>query len=233
MKNLKILMGFLWCLSFLTHAMGVDDDPILTKVMGEIETRKADGANLRVWNANVWIGKDLEKIWIKSEGEKLNGKTIEAELQILYSKAVAPFWDLQYGIKKDLQPTPDRTWGVIAAKGMAPYLFEVDASLFIGESGRVSMRLDAEYEYMISQKLILSSEIELNIFSKDDEAISIGKGLSNIEAGLRLSYELSREFSPYIGINWGKKYGNTATFSSSEGEDVEDSKIVTGVRFWF
>ncbi|SFV77940.1 Copper resistance protein B [hydrothermal vent metagenome] len=154
-------------------------------------------------------------------------------MQILYSKAIEPYWDIQYGIKKDFQPTPNRTWGVIAAKGLAPYLVEIDASLFIGESGRTSIRLDAEYEYMFSQKLVLSPEVEINIFGKDDEVTSTGKGLSNIDAGLRLRYELSREFAPYVGINWGKKYGNTATFASNDGEDVEDAQFVTGIRFWF
>ena len=228
----KILVSCVLTFSSLSFAGGVSDDPLLTKVMGEVETRKINGANPKVWNIDAWIGKDLEKLWIKSEGEKLDGKTTEAELQILYSKAIEPYWDIQYGIKKDFQPTPNRTWGVIAAKGLAPYLVEIDASLFIGESGRTSIRLDAEYEYMFSQKLVLSPEVEINIFGKDDEVTSTGKGLSNIDAGLRLRYELSREFAPYVGINWGKKYGNTATFASNEGEDVEDAQFVTGIRFW-
>ncbi len=233
MKKIKILTSLLLGLSFLAHAGGVDDDPILTKVMGEIETRSTVGSNPKVWAVDAWVGKDLEKIWIKTEGEKLDGKTTEAELQVLYSKAVTPFWDLQYGIKKDFKPTPSRTWGVIAAKGLAPYLLEVDASLFVGESGRTAVRLDLEYEYMFSQKLVLSPEVEVNFFGKNDEATGTGEGLSNIEAGLRLRYELSREFAPYVGVNWGKKYGNTATFANNEGEDVEDAQIVTGIRFWF
>ena len=233
MKNLKIITALLLSVSVQAYAGGVEDDPILTKVMGEVETRKANGANPKVWNINAWVGKDLEKLWIKSEGEKLNGKTTEAELQILYSKAITPFWDLQYGIKKDFKPTPSRTWGTIAVKGVAPYLVEIDASLFVGESERTAIRLDAEYEYMLSQKWVLSPELEINIFGKDDEVTGTGKGLSNIETGLRLHYELSREFAPYIGINWGKKYGNTVTFANSEGEDVEDSQVVAGVRFWF
>lgn len=233
MKKIKILTSLLLGLSFLAHAGGVDDDPILTKVMGEIETRSTAGSNPKVWAVDAWVGKDLEKIWIKTEGEKLNGKITEAELQVLYSKTTTPFWDLQYGIKKDFKPTPSRTWGVIAAKGLAPYLLEVDASLFVGESGRTAVRLDLEYEYMFSQKLVLSPEVEVNFVGKDDEVTGTGKGLSNIEAGLRLRYELSREFAPYVGVNWGKKYGNTATFANNEGEDVEDAQIVTGIRFWF
>jgi len=221
------------CFSMQVYAGGVEDDPIVSKVMGEVESRQANGADPKAWKVNAWIGKDLEKLWIKSEGERLNGKTSEAELQVLYSKAVTPFWDLQYGIKKDFQPTPTRTWGVIAAKGVAPYLLEVDASVFVGKSGRTAMRLDAEYEYMLSQKLVLSPELEMNIFGKDDEVTGTGRGLSNLNAGLRLRYELSREFAPYIGINWNKKYGNTAKFASNDGESIEDSQLVAGLRFWF
>ena len=143
MKKSKIIISLMLCFSMQVYASGVEDDPIVSKVMGEVESRQANGADPKAWKVNAWIGKDLEKLWIKSEGERLNGKTSEAELQVLYSKAVTPFWDLQYGIKKDFQPTPTRTWGVIAAKGVAPYLLEVDASVFVGKSGRTAMRLDA------------------------------------------------------------------------------------------
>ncbi|BAS67366.1 copper resistance protein B [Bathymodiolus septemdierum thioautotrophic gill symbiont] len=233
MKLLKItLVSCAISLSSVAFA-SMEDDPVLTKVMGEVELRSTEGANPRAWNIDAWVGQDLNKLWIKTEGERVDGKTESAELQLLYSKALAPFWDVQFGVKKDFQPKPSRNWGVIAAKGLAPYLFEVDASLFIGESGRSAVRLDAEYEYMFSQKLILSPEIEINAFAKDDELTGTGKGLSSIEAGLRLRYEVRREFAPYIGINWEKKYGNTANFSLNEGEKTEDTQLVVGVRFWF
>ncbi len=216
-----------------TFSSGITDDPVLTKVMGETEVRNADGDNSHVWNANIWVGIDLNKFWIKTKGEKASQETEKSELQLLYSKAIAPFWDIQFGVKKDFHPSPSRTWGVIAAKGLAPYLFGVEASLFVGESGRVGVRLEAEYEYMFSQKLILSPEIEVNLFSKNDELTGLGRGLSNIEAGLRLRYEITREFTPYIGINWEKKYSNTADFASNENKDIENAQLVTGVRFWF
>ncbi|CAC9647524.1 copper resistance protein B [bacterium endosymbiont of Bathymodiolus sp. 5 South] len=234
MEYLKIItIGCLFVLTSSSFASGMEDDPVVTKVMGEVELRSTDGANPGAWNIEAWIGKDLNKFWVKTKGERVAGHTEKSELQWLYSKAVTPFWDLQFGVKQDFQPKPKRHWGVIAAKGLAPYLFEVDASLFVGESGRLGARLDAEYEYMLSQKLILSPEVEINAFSKDDELTGTGKGLSSVEAGLRLRYEVTREFAPYIGINWEKKYGKTADFSIAEGEDIEDAQIVVGVRFWF
>ncbi len=233
MKLLTItLASYSIALSSLSFA-SMEDDPVLTKVMGEVEMRSTNGDNPRVWNIDAWVGQDLNKLWIKAEGERVGSNTEQSELQLLYSKAVTPFWDLQFGVKKDFNPKPSRNWGVIAAKGLAPYLFEIDASLFIGESGQSAVRLDAEYEYMLSQKLIISPEIEINIFGKDDELTGTGKGLSTVEAGLRLRYEITREFAPYIGINWEKKYGNTADFSATEGENIEDTQLVVGVRFWF
>jgi copper resistance protein B len=233
MKKIQFLTSLIFILSSYAHAMGIDDDPTITKVMGEIETSKAGGERIKAWGIEAWVGKDLEKVWIKSEGEIEGGVVAEGEIQVLHSRAVAPYWDFQYGIKKDFQPEPNRVWGVVGFKGLAPYLVEVDAALFVGKSGRTAARLGVEYEYMFTQKIVLSSEVEVNMFGKNDEITGTGKGLANIEAGLRLGYEVSREFMPYIGISWGKKYGNTAAYASNEGEDVEDARIVTGVHFWF
>jgi len=232
MKKINKIIGICVVLnSSIGFSGGVEDDPLLTKVMGEIEIH--NGNNSKLWNVDAWLGKDLNKLWIKIEGEMINGKTTESELQLLYSKPISPFWDVQFGVRKDFRPDPSRTWGVVAAKGMAPYLFEVDTSLFIGSSGQIAVRLDVEYEYMLSQKLVLSPEVELNIHSKDDELVGTGKGMSDINAGVRLSYEVTREFAPYIGFNWAKKYGNTANFASNEGENIESSQLVAGIRFWF
>ncbi len=234
MKYLKLItISCLFALISQSFASGMDDDPVLTKVMGEIEVRNADEGNIIVWDIDAWAGKDLDKFWLKTEGERVNGEGEDFELQLLYSKAVSAFWDVQFGVRIDFNPKPSRNWAVISAQGLAPYLFEVDGALFIGESGQLSARLDAEYEYPLSQKLVLYPEIEFNIFSKDDSAVGTGKGLSDLELGLRLRYEISREFAPFIGINWEKKYGNTADFSRAEGEDIEDAQIVAGVRFWF
>ena len=116
---------------------------------------------------------------------------------------------------------------------LAPYLFEVDGGIFIGESGQVGARLEAEYEYLLTQRLILSPEIEVDFYSKDDEAVGIGSGLSDLELGLRLRYEIRREFAPYIGVNWTKQFGQTADFARDEGEDTSDVQFVAGIRAWF
>ncbi len=210
------------------------DDPILTKVLiDQLEMRVTDGPNPWVLDAQAWIGRDLNKLWFKTEVEVVDGNTEEAEIQALYSRAIAPYWDLQAGWRRDIRPTPSRDWFAIGVEGLAPYWFEVDAAAFVGEGGQLAGRLKAEYEWMFTQKWILSPEVEMNLYSRNDEAAGIGAGLSDMELGLRLRYEVRREFAPYIGVNWTGKFGNTADFARDEGEDTSDFQFVAGIRAWF
>jgi copper resistance protein B len=235
MKIMKKTITALMAIGLSTTAFaGGEDDPLLYMVMiDKLEIRNTDGPNPLVLDADAWIGKDLNKFWFKTEVERVDGKTEEAEVQFLYSRAIAPFWDFQAGWRRDIKPEPDRDYLALGFKGLAPYLFEVDAGVFIGESGQIGARLDAEYEYMLTQKLILFPEIELNAYSKDDEAVGIGSGLADMALGLRLRYEIRREFAPYIGVNWSKKFGQTADFARADGEDASDAQIVAGIRAWF
>ena len=232
MKKLLLII----CISLVSMAsnsMG-RDDPLLTKVMiGQFELRNTEGSDPIFLEAQGWVGKDLNKLWVKVDVENVSGKTDEAELQFLYSKAIAPYWDVQVGWRHDKMPTPNRDWFAVGFQGLAPYFFEIDAAAFIGNNGQTALRLEAEYEIMLTQKLILTPEVEINAYSKDDEATGVGSGLSDIELGLRLRYEIRREFAPYIGVNWNKTYGDTANFSRDEGEDVSDTQFVVGIRAWF
>ena len=217
-----------------TALAGGKDDPLVYQVMiDKLEVRNTDDSNPVVLDADAWIGKDLNKFWFKTEVEYADSETEEAEVQFLYSRAVAPFWDFQAGWRRDIRPEPNRDYLALGFKGLAPYLFEVDTGLFIGESGQIGARLDAEYEYMFTQKLVLSPEIEMNLYSEDDEEVGIGSGLSDMELGLRLRYEIRREFAPYIGVNWSKKFGQTADYAEEEGEDTSDVQVVIGLRAWF
>lgn len=233
MKNIIALLFFL-IIPSLAFSGGMDDDPLLTMlVVDQLEIRNNDGRDPLVWDAEGWIGKDLHKLWIKTEGEYVDSRVEEVELQALYSRAVAPFWDIQLGWRRNIRPTPNRDWLAFGVKGLAPYFFDIDAALFVGDAGRTSARLQVEYEIMLTQRLVLVPEIELNLYGKDDPATGIGSGLSNIEAGLRLCYEIRREFAPYIGLNWTKLYGDTADFARAEEVDTDDIQFVFGVRAWF
>ncbi len=234
MTNKIITAMLLFLLSGMALSGGVKDDPTLMKVMlDQLETRNAKGKDPTVWEAEIWIGKDLNKLWIKTEGEYVDGTTEEAELQFLYSRAIARYWDVQVGVRKDFKPKPSRDWVAVGLKGLAPYFFEVDTALFVGEDGRTALRLQGEYEILFTQKLILTPEFEANFYGKDDPALNIGSGLSDLSVGLRLRYEIRREFAPYIGIYWSRKYGGTADFTRLAGGEISDTQFVVGIRAWF
>lgn len=199
----------------------------------EVQTNEGDG--VLVWDAEGWVGGDYNKLWIKSEGEYLfeRDRTEEAELQALYSRAILPFFDVQAGVRHDFKPDPSRTFGVVGVQGLAPYWFEVDAAGFVSDDADVSARLEAEYEFLFTQQLILQPRTELNFAVQDVKKLGIGSGLSTAELGLRLRYEFVREVAPYIGVSWTRLVGKTEDFARDEGEDVSSVSFVTGVRLWF
>lgn len=239
MKYLNAI--FLQCLVLMigllfSHAMfaGSKDDPTLSSIMiNQFEYSDNDRVDVWALDAQGWIGKDLKKFWFKTEAEYSENELEELEVQALVSKAISPYWDVQFGVRQDFEPRPDRSWGVLGVQGLAPYFFEVDAALFVGSSGRTAVRLDAEYELMLTQQWVLTPEIELNAYGKDDLLLGIGSGFSDITAGLRLRYEFKREFGLYTGVEWVKKFGKTADIAELNGEKDSDSKWVLGIRAWY
>lgn len=205
-------------------------------ILGErLEHHSNDGDSLVVWEGQGWIGGDIEKFWVKTEGEyeSAEGKFEEFEIQALYSRAVLPFWDLQAGIRHDIKPDPSRTYLAIGAQGLAPQWFELDATLFVSDQGDVSARFEAEYDVRLTQRLIIQPRIELNASLSEDRGIRTGSGLSTAEAGVRLRYEIKREFAPYLGVSWTNTYGNTKNFAQEDGEVVRQLSWIGGIRFWF
>ncbi|WP_133011316.1 copper resistance protein B [Marinomonas flavescens] len=209
------------------------DDPLLTSVMiDQLEKGVQSGDATRV-SAQAWLGYDLNKLWLKVDSEYTNSDEQDLEIQALYSHAIAPYWNVQMGVRQDTKPTPTRHWAVLGVQGLAPYFFDIDAALFVGEEGRTALRLSVEQDWLITQRLILTPEFEINAYSKKDETINIGSGLSDISAGLRLRYEITRKFAPYIGLDWSQKLGNTADLVRSDGESTGDTQFVVGVKAWF
>jgi len=223
------------CLSVSDDARAdMEDDPFLAMIMlDQMEMRDAAGDNTLSWDGEGWLGKDLHKIWFKTDGERTAGNTDEAESQFLYSKAIARYWDFQLGVRHDFEPSPSRSWATIGIKGLAPHFFDIDAAAFIGESGRIALRFETEYELLLTQRLILTPDIEINLYGQNDPNVGIGSGLSDIEAGLRLRYEIRRQFAPYIGVNWSIVLGNTADFAKIAGKDTSEVQLVIGLRAWF
>ncbi len=214
------------------HLHDHGDNPLLTRVIvDQLEMRDNEGTESVALEAQAWIGKDLNKLWLKTDVERSASETEEAEVQALYSRGLTPFWDLQTGVRHDSKP--NRAWGVIGMQGLAPYWFDIDAALFIGESGHTAARFSAEYELLFTQRLVLTPELEVNFYGQNDAETGNGSGLSDASAGLRLRYEIRREFAPYVGINWNKKFGNAADFVRSNGEAVSDTEFVVGLHAWF
>jgi len=202
--------------------------------MDQNEYRRIDGEDAYAWEAQGWVGTDSNKLAFKTEGEKvIDGDYEGAELQVLYSRLVSQFFDVQIGARYDFEPKPERAFAVLGYQGLAPQFFEVDTALFISEDGDVSARLEGEYELLITQRLILQPALELNIAAQEVEALGIGSGLTDFEVGLRLRYEIRREFAPYIGINYERDLFDTAEFTRAELGDVDAVAVVAGIRFFF
>ncbi|POA30622.1 copper resistance protein B [Pseudomonas sp. GW456-12-1-14-TSB6] len=220
---------------FTSHAgHQVHDSAINTYFLADkLEWQDADDASTLAWDLSGWIGGDIDRLWLRSEGERSNGKTEDAEVQALWGHAISPWWDMVTGVRQDFKPGAPQTWAAFGLQGMALYNFEAEATAFLGENGQSAVRLEGDYDILLTNRLILQPTAELNVYGKNDPQRGIGSGLANTEAGLRLRYEIRREFAPYIGVTWNRTYGNTADYAREEGEDRSEARLVLGVRLWF
>lgn len=214
----------------------VHDQALYSMVLiDRLEAGFSDDEDTRVWDAQGWWGGDYNKLWIKTEGEGEQGESLEAlELQALYSRVIAPFWDAQIGLRHDFRPDDnERTHLAVGVQGLAPYRFELDSALFLSDEGDLTARVEAEYEIMFTQRLVLQPRLELNAAAQSVTELGIGSGLNNTETGLRLRYEIRREFAPYLGVSWTRFYGDTADLREADGEDDSAVYLVAGIRAWF
>lgn len=208
---------------------------MLSKTMIDtLEVRPGDGPDGYAWEGEFRYGGDINRLVLKSEGEGAFGEHLEqAEVQALYSRAIGPYFDLQAGVRQDFQPRPRRTYATVGFEGLAPYWFEVEGALFLSNKGDVSARFEGSYDLRITQRLILEPRVEANLEAQDVPELGVGAGLSDAEVGLRLRYEIRREFAPYVGVHYERKFGETADLARAAGEDRDDLRVVLGVRAWF
>ncbi|MBA2770631.1 MAG: copper resistance protein B, partial [Sphingomonas sp.] len=176
----------------------------------------------------------INRLWIKSEGEGAFGRSIEkAEMQALYSRAVGPYFNLQGGLRYDFKPNPSRVYAAVGFEGLAPSFFDVEGTLFLSNKGELMARAEGYYDQRIAQRLILQPRAELNFAAQNSREIGVGAGLSDAELGLRLRYDIRREFAPYVGVQYRRAFGDTRRFLREDGEDPDGWSLVTGIRFWF
>lgn len=209
------------------------DYPLLWVQADRAEMQVREGSDGYLWDVQGYYGGTTERFWFKSEGEGSFGERIEdVELQALYAKAIAPFFDLQAGVRQDIAG-PDTTYAVLGIQGLAPYMFEVDGALFLSHRGDLTARLEAELDQRITQSLILQPRAEINLAAQDVPQTGIGAGIDSLELGVRLRYEITREFAPYVGVEQSWRIGDSADFARAAGDDPSVTNFVVGVRFWF
>jgi len=210
----------------------MDDNPLVAVFRGDrIEYGKGDALG---WDLRVGVGRNFDKLWLRSEGARHDGRLGHASTELSWSHATGPWWDRIFGLRHDRNPGGrDRDWAAIGVQGVAPYKFEVEATAYIGASGRLAARLEGEYEVLLTNRLILQPRIEADLYSRDDDENLVGSGLSNATAGLRLRYEFSRHFAPYVGYTWTRRFGDTADRVEAAGGEAGEQAWVAGIRFWF
>jgi copper resistance protein B len=214
----------------MIRTMRMDDDASLFKFkLDTFERARGDEAYSTAWNAQAWYGGDFDKLWLRSEGTRQGGVT-QARIEAFWNHAFASHWDWQLGLRRDFGSGPSRDWAAFGVQGLAPYWFEVEATAYLGANGRTAFGLRAEYELLLTQRLILQPEAQFNLYARNDPLRGNASGLNDVEFGLRLRYEIRREFAPYLGVV--RKYRRHAE-NRDIGFDRSETQLVAGLRLWF
>lgn len=217
----------------MTSLMQMDDAaPLGMLSFDRLERARSTAGDYSTrWEAQGWWGNGIDRLWLKTEGERDDGT--DGRVEALWSHAFAAFWDWQLGARRDVGQGPGRDWAAFGVEGLAPYWFDTQATFYAGEQGRTALRLEASYDLRFTQRLILQPKVELNLYGKDDPQRGIASGLSDVEAGLRLRYEFSRKFAPYVGVEWTRRYGDPAAPPGLPAWRARETSWVAGVRMWF
>lgn len=211
------------------HGTAIHSHMLLEK----LELADTDRGNVLGWEAKGWVGGDIHKLWLRSEGHAHGGKLESGDVEVLYGRGISPWWDAMVGIRQDIGEGPSRTWLALGLHGTAPYKYEVNAGLYVGQGGRTALRIGAEYDTLLTNRLILQWHAGASAYGRDDEAAGIGAGLSQAKLGLRLRYEITRQFAPYVGVEQVSSFGRTAQLRTEQGQGRQDTQLLAGVRAWF
>ncbi|MAE51014.1 MAG: copper resistance protein CopB [Micavibrio sp.] len=215
----------------------VHDNKIFYTLMGDrLEHRFQQGDNAALFDIQAWVGGDYNKLWLKTEGEYNTSKSDweSTSVEALYSRNISSFWDVQAGYRHDFIPeADDRDFAALGVQGLAPYWFEVEATSYVSDEGDVSAVIEAEYDLLLSQRLILQPRFETELVVQDVEEYNIGSGITGFETGLRLRYEFSRKFAPYVGVSWEQATGATKDLLQDDSASTNNTAFVTGIKLWF
>jgi copper resistance protein B len=210
----------------------MDDHIFYHLLMNQLEGRLGDTSSFR-WSGEAWLGTDEQRLWLRSEGRLENGKVGDGQQELFYSRPISTYFNAMVGGRYDLDSLPGRGWGALGVEGLAPQFFRVAATGYVSGDGHFAAKLEGSWDLLITQRLILQPQIEMNFYTKDDPAREIGSGLSEIDAGLRLRYEITRKIAPYVGVTYTGKYGGTADFARAAGQATDEVRFAAGLRLWF
>lgn len=202
-------------------------------LVDQLEGQTGDGASGLNIDSRGWVGRDRDRLWFRAEGDGEDGRVGDAQAHLMYGRQFARWWDVVAGVRQDFRPGSPQTWAAFGVQGLAPYWFHIEATGYVGASGRTHARFEVEYELLFTNRLVLQPLFEAEVFGKSDPERGIGPGLSSTDWGFRLRYELRREVAPYVGVTWRNKWGKTADFTEAAGEDTGGARFVTGLRLWF
>ena len=210
----------------------VKDNQIFSSTQMDLSYNIWDRGGSGRWEGQGWIGTDKNKFFWKTEGERIAPEFEEAELQLLYSRFITQFWDFQAGVRQDFKPRAT-TFAVLGIQGLAPLMFEIDVALFISDDGDVSARIEAEYDILVTNKLIVAPYITLDFSANEVENRSLGTGLTELEAGSQIRYLVTRDFAPFVDFRYSRLIGDTAALARAEGEEPGKFRVLLGARVRF
>ncbi len=210
----------------------VDDEHVWMHVILEQFEGRIGGENRLRWDGEAWTGTDTHRLWLKSEGELQDGKVSDGQHELLYDTPISSYFDLQAGLRYDIDDRASRGWAAFGIEGLSQYFFHLSATAYASDRGHFGAKLFGSYDLLITQRLILQPEIELNLYTKAEPKRLVGSGLSDLDTGLRLRYEISRKFAPYVGIAYEKRFGQTGRLTAAAGEKTDVLRFALGIRAW-
>jgi copper resistance protein B len=216
-------------------AAAVKDNMVFTHIMlDQFEGRTNGSDNMFRWDGEGWVGTDMNRLWVKSEGFAGNGKVSDGDHEALYDRPIPRmrYFDAQAGVRADLDSDPTRVWFAVGVEGLAPYFLELEPTFYVSDGGHMAGRINGSWDLFITQRWVVQPQAELNFYTKDDPARKTGSGLSDIDSGIRLRYQVKRKFSPYIGWAYNGKYGDSALYTRRSGEATSNSSFIFGLRLW-
>ncbi|WP_029603857.1 copper resistance protein B [Kozakia baliensis] len=211
----------------------MDESNYFHGILNQFEGRYAPGGSAFRWDGQAWYGGDYNRVWLKTEGTQQRGHLSDGDQELLYSRAISPYLNLQGGIRADLDDGPERTWGALGIQGLALYQFEFGATAYFSDRGRFATRLEGSYDFLLTNRLILQPQAEFNLYTKSDPRRQVGAGLSDVDTGLRLRYEIWRKFAPYIAVTYSGHLTQARRIAHDQGDPTGTLRFSFGIRSWF